>query len=246
MKITLCLGLALLAVPASGLAADLRFVGTARPVDGGEALYQETHRVSGSCEQGVFVPGEHSVVYTRDDGSQFATKDLSYDQSALRPTVEFRQPDFSEVIRITNQEGETLKVIWQSPSGATDASSLAITPSLVADAGFNNLVRQSWVRVIHNGQSVGFDMLAPTRGESYGFTLEPADDDRIDARHLVRIRPASTLMRFLVDPILLGYNADGLLTHYLGLTNIRKNDDANYTAHISYAIEATPECKMIP
>jgi hypothetical protein len=123
---------------------------------------------------------------------------------------------------------------------------LEITPSLVADAGFDNLVRQNWVRVIQNGQSVGFDMVAPTRGESYGFTLEPTSDDRIDARHLVRIRPSSTLMRFVVDPILLGYNADGLLTHYLGLTNIRKNEDTNHTAHIRYALEATPDCAMTP
>jgi hypothetical protein len=246
MRTTICLSLALMALPASVLAADLRFVGTAKPVNGGETLYQETHRVTGNCEQGVFTPVEHSVVYTRGNGDEFATKNLSYTQSALRPTVEFRQPDFSEVIKITNQNEETLRVFWQSPSGSTDTSLLEITPSLVADAGFDNLVRQNWVRVIQNGQSVGFDMVAPTRGESYGFTLEPTSDDRIDARHLVRIRPSSTLMRFVVDPILLGYNADGLLTHYLGLTNIRKNEDTNHTAHIRYALEATPDCAMTP
>jgi hypothetical protein len=51
-------------------------------------------------------------------------------------------------------------------------------------------------------------------------------------------------MRFLVDPIVLGYDADGLLTDYLGLTNIRKDKDTNYTAHIRYAIEAIPECEL--
>jgi len=87
-------------------------------------------------------------------------------------------------------------------------------------------------------------MVAPTRGDYYGFVLEPTGDSRIDAEHLVRIRPSSTLMRFLVDPILLGYNDAGLLTDYLGLTNIRKNEDNNYTAHIRYTIQAMPECEL--
>lgn len=235
---------AALALPTSTLAADIRFVGTAKPVNGGDAIYQETHEVSGTCEQGRFTPEKHSVHYSRAGEEHFATKFLSYAQSALRPSVEFTQPDFSEVVEIKNQDDRTLEIIWQTPSGSTDRSTLTVKPLLVADSGFDNLVRQNWTRVVQNGESVKFDMVAPTRGDYYGFILEPADDSRIDAEHLVRIQPSSTLLGFLVDPILLGYNADGLLTDYLGLTNIRKNQDANYTAHIRYTIEATPECEL--
>jgi hypothetical protein len=235
---------AALALPASALAADIRFVGTAKPVDGGDTLYQETHEVSGTCEQGHFKPESHSVRYSRAGEENFATKTLSYAQSALRPSVEFKQPDFSEVVEINNQNDQTLEVIWQAPSGSKDTSTLTVKPLLVADSGFDNLVRQNWTRLVKDGKSVEFDMVAPTRGDYYGFTLEPTTDSRIDAEHLVRIRPSSTLMRFLVDPILLGYNADGLLTEYLGLTNIRKNKDSNHTAHIRYTIEATPDCEL--
>jgi hypothetical protein len=235
---------AALTLPISTLAADVRFVGTAKPVGGGDAIYQETHELSGTCEQGHFTPENHSVRYSRAGEERFATKTLSYAQSALRPSVEFTQPNFSEVVKINNQNDQTLEVIWQAPSGSTDTSTLTVKPLLVADSGFDNLVRQNWTRVVENGESLDFDIVAPTRGDYYGFTLEPAEDSRIDAEHLVRIRPSSTLMRFLVDPILLGYNADGLLTEYLGLTNIRKNEDSNHTAHIRYTIEATPDCEL--
>jgi hypothetical protein len=234
----------LLTLPAFAIAADLRFVGTAKPIDGGEPIYQEEHTVSGTCTDDLFVPQDQSVDYTRDSSDTFATKTLSYQESVLRPTVTFRQPDFSEVIELINQDDETLRVIWQSPSGATEKSTLNITPSLVADAGFDNLVRKNWSKLLNEGESVQFEMVAPTRGNYYGFVLEPHSDTRIDAAHTFRIRPSSMVIGWLVDPILLGYNAQGLLTDYLGLTNIRKNQDTNYNAHIRYAINTTPECEL--
>lgn len=229
---------------ASASANDLSFTGTAKPVDGGDTIYQESHSISGSCEQGIFTPEKHTVTYRRSGSEGFATKKLFYRQSVLRPSVEFNQPGFSEVIEITNQNDQTLDILWQSPSGSTEQASLDVEPSLVADAGFDNFVRQNWKQVMEDGESVRFNMVAPTRGDDYGFILEPTSDRRIDAEHLVRIRPSGMLVRFLVDPILLGYNDDGLLTDYLGLTNIRKNEDTNYTAHIRYTIQATPECEL--
>lgn len=229
---------------AAAFASDLSFTGTAKPVDGGATIYQEFHSISGSCKTGVFAPEEHTVEYRRSGPERFATKSLTYQQSVLRPSLEFNQPDFSEVIRISNQDDQTLKILWQAPSGSTETASLEVEPSLVADAGFDNFVRQNWQQVVENGESVRFNMVAPTRGDYYGFVLEPAGDRRIDAEHQVRIRPSSTLMRFLVDPILLGYNDDGLLTDYLGLTNIRRNEDNNHTAHIRYTIQTMPECEL--
>ncbi|TGN41635.1 hypothetical protein [Marinobacter confluentis] len=244
MKTFVCM--AALALPASALGSEIRFVGTATPIDGGDALYQESHVVTGSCQQGQFNPESHSVEYTRSNEGAFATKDLSYTESALRPTVDFRQPGFSETLDINNRDDETLEIIWQAPSGSTEEATLNVSSSLVADAGFDNFVRQNWKTVVENGESVEFEMVAPTRGDYYGFTLEPASDDRIDADHVVRIRTTSRLLGFLVDPIVLGYNSDGLLTDYLGLTNIRENEDANFTAHIRYDIEAMPECELTP
>jgi hypothetical protein len=233
-----------LSLPSFIFAADLSFTGTARLLAGGEPLYQELHEVSGTCTQGNFIPENQSVDYQREGSGTFATKTMSYQHSVLRPSVMFTQPEFSEVIEIINQNGETLRVIWQSPSGATEKSTLDITPSLVADSGFDNLVRDNWEQLIRSGESVKFNMVVPTRGDYYGFVLEPFSDNRIDAAHTLRIRPSSTLLSWLVDPILLGYSDQGYLTDYLGLTNIRKDEDNNYVAHIRYAIQTMPECGL--
>ena len=155
----------------------------------------------------------------------------------------FRQPGFNEVMEIRNRDDATLEIEWQTPEGDTENSTVEVTRKLVADAGFDNLVRNHWPEVT-SGDRIEFNFLAPTRGKAYGFVLEPAKDDRINATHTVLIEPSSTILSFLVDPILLGYNDNGALTDYLGLTNIRKDKDSNYTAHIRYAVDTAPDCEL--
>ncbi|KPQ01495.1 hypothetical protein [Marinobacter sp. HL-58] len=231
-------------LPLQAVSSDeVRFTGEATSEDDGKTLYEERHVVEGECSEGVFRPSQQTVTYVRNGDTEFAKKKLSYSESLLRPTVDFRQPDFDEVMAITNEGDDELRIEWQTPEGDTETFSVDASETLVADAGFDHLVRKHWSEV-KSGERVEFDFLAPTRGKAYGFVLEPADDDRIDAAHKVRIKPSGTILGFLVDPILLGYNDEGLLTDYVGLTNIRKDKDSNYTAHIRYTVESTPECEL--
>lgn len=231
------------ALPLSAGAAEMRFTGQAMPLNGDNMLYEERHVVTGKCTVGLFRPTSHNVTYVRGNGEAFADKTLSYEQSALRPAMTFRQPGFNEVMEIRNRDDAKLEIEWQTPEGDTENSTVEVTRKLVADAGFDNLVRNHWPEVT-SGDRVEFDFLAPTRGKAYGFVLEPTEDDRINAAHTVLIEPSSTILSFLVDPILLGYNESGVLTNYLGLTNIRKDKDSNYTAHIRYTVETAPDCEL--
>ncbi|MEP1215994.1 MAG: hypothetical protein ABJM11_20735 [Marinobacter sp.] len=230
-------------VALSTTAAEVRFTGEATAPDDDRVIYAEHHLVEGECAAGLFRPGTQTVSYVRNGNSEFAEKKLTYDDSVLRPTVEFRQPDFNEAMNITNLDDSKLRIEWQTPSGDTENYTVEVTEALVADAGFDHLVREHWPAVT-SGERVKFDFLAPTRGKAYGFVLEPAQDDRIKAAYTIRIKPSGTILSFLVDPILLGYNEQGLLTDYVGLTNIRKDRDTNYTAHIRYSVETVPDCEL--
>ncbi|MCR8915947.1 hypothetical protein FDP08_02760 [Marinobacter panjinensis] len=225
------------------MAAEVRFTGEATAKSDDKVIYEERHLVEGECSDGLFYPATQTVTYVRAGGNEFASKTLSYDESQLRPTVDFRQPEFNEAMDITNPNDDELTIEWRTPDGNTESFSVEVTDTLVADAGFDHLVRQNWAAVT-SGDSVEFDFLAPTRGKAYGFVLEPAGDNRIDAAYTVRIKPSGVILGFLVDPILLGYNEEGMLTDYIGLTNIRKDRDTNYTAHIRYTVETTPDCEL--
>ena len=227
------------------LAADMEFTGTAK-TETGDILYQEKHRVSGSCQEGVFRPQEHQIGYYRPETDEtFASKDLAYPNSVIRPTVEFLQPDFSESLSIKYPSADTLAIEWQKPSKELKRYDVTYNQDVVVDAGFDTLVRQHWGEII-NGKSVDFRFLAPTRGEHYAFVVESVESSRVESDHVLQSRPTGIVLRFLVEPIILGYNADGALTDYYGLTNIRKNLDTNHTAHIRYAVEKYPDCALTP
>lgn len=231
------------ALPA--MAQDFRFTGTAATEHGG-VIYEERHSVDGICEEGVFRPQHHEVAYHKPEVDvSFARKALEYDASVLRPIVDFVQPRFDEEMEVTYPEPDRLLINWQTPSGDSERFEVAYSPNTVVDSGFDNFVRQNWQSVAA-GESVEFRFLGPTRGEHYGFVLEPVRSDKVDADHVVQIRPAGMVLRFLVAPIVLGYNESGALTDYYGLTNIRKNQETNYTAHIRYSVDTYPDCELTP
>lgn len=237
-----------LVVLAMPVTADVfEFTGSA-VTPGGKPLYEEQHRVRGTCDNGVFEPSKHSVKYVREleqDNETFAEKELDYTVSDIRPTVNYQQPDFQETLKISYGDSGATNVVWQQPGGDIKRSRIDASDSLVVDAGFDNLVRQNWNKIT-NGESVRFQFLAPTRGTSYTFIVEPAQNKEVNADHVVQIRPDSVFLTFLVNPITLGYNDKGALTAYSGLTNVRETADQNYTATIRYAVSHYPECELIP
>jgi hypothetical protein len=238
---------AMAALVTSASAEVFQFTGAAESSDG-KALYEERHQIEGSCESGVFRPLEHRVAYirqTESDAEAFAEKKLDYSLSPIRPRVNYQQPDFDESLEITYPDSGSVAVVWQQPGGDTKRSRVEVSNNLVVDAGFDNLVRQNWDKVV-SGESVKFRFLAPTRGTDYAFILEPAQSQVVNADHVVQIRPDSVLLKFLVDPIILGYNSEGALTAYSGLTNVRENADQNYTAAIRYTVSTYPECELAP
>lgn len=224
---------------------DMSFTGTAKTL-ADTTLYEERHEVTGTCQDGVFRPQDHQIRYHRpaqDDA--FAAKDLTYPESVIRPTVEFQQPDFSESLDIAYPSSDLLTIEWQQPEGEQKSYRVGFSEEVVVDGGFDTLVRRHW-DTMTSGGSVEFRFLAPTRGKHYAFVLEPVQSDRVEAEHTFQIRPTGMVLRFLVEPITLGYNANGALTDYFGLTNIRKDLDTNYTAHIRYTVTKYPDCELTP
>ncbi|GGY81858.1 hypothetical protein [Marinobacter zhanjiangensis] len=224
---------------------DLTFRGVATALEGDQTLYQERHRISGTCEDGQWRPQQHRVDYLRDDADEpFATKALAYPSGLLVPEVDFRQPEFDERLRISVSD-ESLEIRWSAGGKGDERWTLDNTGDLVVDSGFDHFIRKHWA-TLTSGEAVEFRFLAPTRGEAYGFVAEPAAEPIEGADHSFRIRPTGMIMRLAVDPIRLGYRDDGFLTHYQGLGNIRKNQDENYQVAIRYSPNSAPPCALIP
>ncbi|MEX0603442.1 MAG: hypothetical protein WD623_07160 [Marinobacter sp.] len=223
------------------------FTGRAFDINNDDVLlYEERHQVEGECVNSTWQPMSHQVKYFRDDEeSAFATKTLSYTESSLRPSFEFHQSEFDERMVVANRDDRQLDIAWKTNKGEKKTFETPVNQSVVADAGFDNFVRRSWPMIQAN-ETVDFRFLAPTRGEHYAFVLEQTSDSRVSADLVLEIRPSGFVTRFLVDPIILGYGADGALTDYVGLTNVRENADQNFTAHIRYQTKTAVDCSLTP
>lgn len=232
-----------LAAPVA-LAGTFEFQGQAI-ADNGDTLYTEHHQMQGECSAGSFAPTRHQVEYRSPDGEAFAEKQLAFERSPLMPAVDFSQPTFSEQLTIGYSDNNEVKINWQTPKGARERYSVGVPDQLVVDSGFDHFVRSQW-QTLTKTDSARFRFLGPTRGDHFGFVAEPVNNSEIDADLVVRLRPTSLVLRVLVDPIILGYNQQGALTHYQGLTNIRKNADTNYTATIRYEVDRYPDCSLLP
>lgn len=237
----------LMSWPVQATDAPWTFVGKAYDADSSDRLiYEERHTVHGHCAEDIWLPTTHEVLYFRPQATEaFASKTLDYEQSVLRPSYDFKQPDFGERMVVTNQQDHYLTIEWHTKDGDLETFRTDINESVVVDAGFDNQVRMRWGQ-INDGQTIDFRFLGPTRGKHYAFVLEQAAPDSVDADVALQIRPSGMITRFLVDTITLGYNDRGFLTDYVGLTNVRKNRDVNYTAHIRYGQTSPPNCSLVP
>ena len=140
IKTLICSVVSLAIMPV--LAADMEFTGTAK-TETGAILYQEKHRVSGTCQEGVFRPKDHQIGYHRPEAAEtFASKDLTYPDAVIRPTVEFLQPDFGESLSIQYTSPDTLAIEWQKPNKELKRYDVTYNQDVVVDAGFDTLVRQ--------------------------------------------------------------------------------------------------------
>lgn len=232
----------LVALPVSGTTTVI-FTGEARSLDDDRLYYTETHEQTGECRDGLWRPDTHEVTYRDPRGDIIAHKSMDYSVSRQRPGFELDESRFDERMRVSNDRDRRVKIDWRSPQGEEKAFEADMPSDGVIDAGFSELVRQNWSKLTEDGDRVRISFLAPTRGEFYDFEVRPGDKDALDGEHVFRIRPRGWVSRWFVDDIFLGYDTEGRLTDYYGLTNIRESAEENHTAHIRYDFEHPAECR---
>lgn len=231
-------GSALAMAPAS----TEQFVGTAHALNTDKVLYTEHHKATGHCQSGNWTPLEDQVIYRSPKGDEIARKTVNYRPSPYRPSFHMIDRQFGEDIRVTNHDDRQLTETLHDRSGQTQQFRQKVTSDLVVDAGFDEFIRAHW-QALTQGQTVRFSFFAPTRGKTYDFRVHQADAEQrkmINAPHVFVMEPDSMIVRWLTDPVLLGYNQAHRITDYLGLTNIAKDKNDNYRAHIRYRYTSPP------
>lgn len=209
----------LFALAPAAHANDFTFTGYARSLDTGELLYIETHTIAdagGDRERRV-------VLYRCPANSQpFARKLLEYGSERTVPGFDFTdaRSGFAEGL---TRDSRGLTVFARAGAQApVVAEPLGSPGELVADAGFDEFVRERWDS-LERGTVSKVSFVVPTLSDSVAFRVRKVDETDIDGdvASVIRLSLAGPLGWFLPDIDVSYRKRDRRLMRYRGTTNIR-------------------------
>lgn len=212
VPITVCLLLSVAGFAAPAHATLVGYQGDARDPDSRRLLYREEHLLRRDGD----TPVERIVLYRCPDGSAFARKRVDYRGSTLAPAFELVDAHgHREGLR--REGGKTL--VWSG--SATPKALGASRAPLVADAGFDEFLRQRWTPLLA-GQPQPLAFAVPAFGRSLPFKVRsvPASP-AVAGQHRFELRVGGVL-GVVAPSIAVDYDArDRRLRRFVGMTNVR-------------------------
>lgn len=200
-------------------------------------------------EQDTILFVEHHTDVLMEDGT--LSKSVEYhsphDEIIARKSLtcpsDSSSPDFlMEDLRDGYQEGVHYErgahraFFRQSAQHETKQKRLNPSEPVVIDTGVNQFIQQNWDALVQ-GKVRKFNFIVPRRLDYFRFRLEKIDQSFLFNRSTVTFRaaPAQIVLRFLAAPIDVVYDLDTKqILQYLGISNMRNENDENLTVKIIY------------
>ena len=220
-------------LPREAVAAErVQYEGQAFGVDDGSLLYRESHYVD---RDGAGL-GSRVVLYRCPDGAAFARKRIDYAVDSLVPDFEMvdARLGYREGVR---REGAARTVFVQrGPQREERSGPLPTVQGLVADAGFDDFVRQHWDQLAA-GETLRFPILLPSRIDWFDFKVRRAEgvSDAGDDILVIRLS-LGAWWAFVLPHVDVRYARERReLLRYTGITSVRDTEGRNYEARIEFA-----------
>lgn len=239
---TLCAVLLATASAASATESRVSYSASAFALEGERLLYVEKHIET--WQEGRLA--EREVRYEDPAGELIAQKLVRYEESPQVPS--FEMTDFRTGLREGAEVDAGKVVLFSGPSEERVRRRSVERPRVaVVDAGFDAFMRDNFDAVV-TGEMVEFDFAVPALRRFFRFELVPQGgvSYRGENAFLVKMRPASALLRILVDPIDLTYSSDGRLLEFRGLANVCDEKGDRYEARIVFDYSpSSPETSLV-
>ena len=208
-------------LPGSGTAAVPetlnRFEGTARSPADGKVLYRELHFVRRSETRVV----ARTVFYTCNDGRPFARKDLHY-VDPLIPDLDITDARAGTRTTVARSDGGHV-ITATAPGGkAPRVHRFRAEPSLVVDAGFNELLLRQWDALV-SGQEISFRIVLLGSGSMHTLKARHVGRTLVAGEEREHFQVALGGLLGLIAPgIDVWYAVNGhALRRYQGVSNLR-------------------------
>ena len=224
--------LACLLAPWPALAALTFEEGEAREPESDRLLYREQHLVRRRDGE----PTERLVLYRCGDGTPFARKKVDYRGSSLAPEFAFEDARLGYGEGLRRRTGVESVWVREGAGVAERSAALGDDTRLVADAGFDEFIRDNWSSLV-SGQSVPLRFAVPSRLQSLGFKVDRQGSVQLggEPAETFRLRLGG-LLGWIAPHIDVAYGRDSRrLLRFEGLSNLRDDDgESQLVARIEF------------
>jgi len=233
-------------VLANGAAAPSTRIRTARAfaLDDGRHLYTERHEERWEGARHT----SSAVEYRGADGRLIARKSLRYDVSPTLPAFEFEDVRTGASQGATWNAGRLELFLREERDAEVERKVIDLPAQAAMDAGFDNAVRLHW-KALCAGETVTIAFALPAKLDFFRLRLQRTCVVARGDRSLLELRmePASTLLRWIVDPVVLRYDLrTRALVEYEGRSNILDDDGLVQDARIVFEDPVTADGRPAP
>ncbi|MFT5219740.1 MAG: hypothetical protein ACI9LO_001876 [Planctomycetota bacterium] len=211
--------------------------GEAFQLNSDSLLYRETH-----CE--ALNGKSQEVIYKNSRDELIAFKTLDYSTGNLSPS--FLQYNYGrdQSVEVLVKESSVSMVVKNTALSKIESSNDAKIDQripVVVDAGFDRYIKQNWDALV-SGEQKQFQFPLASRSSLIELRVGSASCNyQSETDQCFKLEMANWLYRMLVDPILLGYDADQKrLMRYRGLSNIEDKNGDGLIVDIHYRYSDFP------
>ncbi|MBA4145197.1 MAG: hypothetical protein C0523_05500 [Cytophaga sp.] len=213
---------------------SLRYSGTASDLQSGEFYYTEEHEEWQSGEHTT----ETRIQFKDDQNKVIVSKRIDYSRNTFSP--DFLQKDNRDgYMEGSSTVGEWTTLQFRKNSGKElQTKKIKIPSPAVVDGGFTHFVKAHWEEIM-NGERITFYFAVPSQLDYYAFRVFKTNELTSTGKNTVTLRmePDAFILRKLLPPILLQYNAGSKrLMQYEGISTINDPKGKSYRVRIVYPV----------
>lgn len=218
-KLVVPAALLALSTTAFGAPSTLRFHGYAYDLESQRLRYTEVHEQK--VEEDRWLGG--TITYIAPDGSLIGKKTLDFTQAPFIPLFRLELKHgggYVEGISAINQD--TIEMYKKGyKDSAEQRETVARPESTASDSGFHSFIRAHFTELMA-GKKLRFNFAVAGNLDVFKFRAQRIEDGVFEDQPVARFRVSpDTLLRLLVDPLELSYDADTRkLLEYRGVSNL--------------------------
>jgi hypothetical protein len=163
----------------------------------------------------------------------FATKKMVESNIPWQPSFDLDYNEIDYSLKVSSKSNIAY-ISLKSKGKPVKQSQIKIDSTTVWDSGVHFFILSKW-EILTSGAPVTFKLLVPEEADFFSFRLRMLSKKGTFPVRLA-LEPQSSILRWILDPIIVTYNSNKELVNYEGISDIKDKNFKNFSVRIQYSL----------